>query len=184
MVRSCENRHRKVMWEQTSQGHVRIEMVRSCESKHRKVMWKQANNSVKRSRQLQCCSKRCWFEHHFDLFGRLGFLTSSSATRLSRGLVSSLNMYDNFTCRQSPPRDRAGRPWLLTQSVILFWHRPNQKRAGGQSEDRTHDLLIRSRRYREFTRFWVKGGGVVHNGAPSRTSYLYLMTDFPKRGIL
>ena len=57
--------------------------------------------------------------HFVCLFG---FLTSSSITRLYRGRVPKLAS-DNFTCCHT--RDRVGRPWLLSQPVTLYWHRPN-----------------------------------------------------------
>ena len=50
-------------------------------------------------------------------FGLFGFLTSSSTTRLYPGRVPRLT-YDNFTCCHT--RDRAGRPWLLSQPVTLY----------------------------------------------------------------
>ena len=64
------------------------------------------------------------------------YLTSSSTTRLYRGRV---------------PR--------LPQPVTLYWHRPNQKGAGGHSGNRTRDLLPRSRAlyrlsYRAPRKFW------------------------------
>ena len=51
------------------------------------------------------------------------FWTSSSATRLYRGRVPTLTS-GNFTCCHT--RDRAGRPWLLSQPVTLYWHQLNQ----------------------------------------------------------
>ena len=40
-----------------------------------------------------------------------------------RGWVPRLRS-DNCTCCHTP--DRAGRPWLLSQPVTLYWHRPNR----------------------------------------------------------
>ena len=53
----------------------------------------------------------------------VGYLTSSSTTRLYHGHVPRL-AFDNFTCCHT--RDTGGRPWLLSQLVTLYWHRPNQ----------------------------------------------------------
>ena len=71
-----------------------------------------------------------------------GFLTSSSTTRLYRGWVPRLTS-GKLTCCHT--RDRTGRRWLLSQPVILYWHRPNQYGAVGHNGDRTQDLLTRSR---------------------------------------
>ena len=53
----------------------------------------------------------------------VGFFTSWSATRLFRERVPRLTS-DNFTCCHT--RDKAWRPWLRSQPVTLYWHRPNQ----------------------------------------------------------
>ena len=53
----------------------------------------------------------------------VGFLMSSS-TAGPQDRAS-----DNFTYCHT--WDRAGRPWLLSQPVTLYWHRPNQLGAGG-----------------------------------------------------
>ena len=66
-----------------------------------------------------------------------GFLTSSSTTRLYRGWVPRLT-FDNFTCCHT--WDRAGRLWLLSQPVTLYWHRSNQWGAGSPSRDRIQEL--------------------------------------------
>ena len=87
---------------------------------------------------IDCCSlwrkeiKKYVSEHHkttacwlwyltFEVgFGWLvGFLTSSSTTRLYLGQAPR-----QLTCCHT--WDRAGRPWLLSQPVTLYWHRPNQ----------------------------------------------------------
>ena len=49
---------------------------------------------------------------------------------------------DNLTCCHT--WDSAGRPWLLSQPVTLYWHRPNQEGGGGHSGNQTRDLLTRS----------------------------------------
>ena len=72
----------------------------------------------------------------------VGFLTPLSATRLYRGRVPRLTS-DNFTCTCCHTRDKAGRPWLLSQPATLYWHRPNRLRAGGLSGNRNHDLVTR-----------------------------------------
>ena len=59
-----------------------------------------------------------------------------------RGRVPRLTS-TNFMCCHT--RDRAGRPWLLSQPVTLYWHRPNQYGAGDHSGNRTRDHLTRSR---------------------------------------
>ena len=60
---------------------------------------------------IQClCIERlrvCFFD----------FLASSSTTRLYSGQVPRLTS-DNFTCCHT--RDRAGRPWILSQPVTLY----------------------------------------------------------------
>ena len=48
----------------------------------------------------------------------------SSTTRLYLWRVTGLTS-DNFTCCHT--RDRAGRPWPLSQSVTLYGHRPNHR---------------------------------------------------------
>ena len=73
----------------------------------------------------------------------VGFLTSSSQ---QLGYIvdgPQDRASDNFTCCNT--RDRAGRPWLLSQPVTLYWHRPNQWGAGGHSGNWTRNLLTRSR---------------------------------------
>ena len=53
----------------------------------------------------------------------VGFVTTSSTPRLYCGRVLRLTS-DNFTSCHTRYRD--GRPWLLSQPVTLYWHRPNQ----------------------------------------------------------
>ena len=66
--------------------------------------------------------------HELCLFGWLvGLFTSSSTTRLYRGRVPRLTS-DNFMCCHT--RDRAGRPWLLSQPITLYWHRPQPVGSG------------------------------------------------------
>ena len=62
----------------------------------------------------------------------VGFLTSSSTSRLYVRRVPRLKS-EIFTCCYT--WDRAGRPWLLSQSVTLYWHRTNRLGAGGHSGD-------------------------------------------------
>ena len=52
----------------------------------------------------------------------VGFLTSSSRTRLYHRRVPRL-MSHNFMCCHT--QDRADRPWLLSQPVTLYRHWPN-----------------------------------------------------------
>ena len=56
------------------------------------------------------------------------FLTSSSTTRLYRVRVPRLTSV-HFTCCHT--RGRAVRPWLLSQPVTLYWHRPKELRSLG-----------------------------------------------------
>ena len=72
------------------------------------------------------------------LFCLFDFLTSSTTTRLYCGRIPRLKS-DNFICCHI--RDPAGRPWLLSQPITLYWHRPNQWEVGGHGGDGTHDLM-------------------------------------------
>ena len=66
-----------------------------------------------------------------------GFLTSSSTTRLYCGRAPRLT-YDNYKCCHT--QDRVGRPWLLSQLVKLYWHRPNQYKSKEMLTFRHGDL--------------------------------------------
>ena len=79
--------------------------------------------------QIGCLADNVW---HFrvlpyrDLFCLFGFFTSSSATRLYHQQVPRLTS-DNFMCCHT--RDGAERPWLLSNPITLYWHRPSRERA-------------------------------------------------------
>ena len=60
-----------------------------------------------------------------------GFLTSPSTARLYRGRVPRL-MSDSFTCCHT--RDRVGRPWLLSQPVIIIILTATQPLASGRPQ--------------------------------------------------
>ena len=62
----------------------------------------------------------------------VGFLKSSSATRLYRGWVPRLSS-DKFTCCHT--WDRAERPWLLSQPVTLYWHRTKPVGSGRPQQE-------------------------------------------------
>ena len=86
-----------------------------------------------------------WASHPMALgfgFCLFGFLTSSSTTSLFRGRAPRQSVWQFYVL---PQWDGAGRPWLLSQPVRLYWHRPNQYRAVGHSGNRTRDLFTRSR---------------------------------------
>ena len=70
-----------------------------------------------------------------------GFLRSSSTTRLYYGRVSRLTP-DNFTCYHT--RYTEGRPRLLSQLSHYTNTDPTSREQGGDSGDRTQDLLIKS----------------------------------------
>ena len=76
----------------------------------------------------QQAGKKDRHEWKWDLFVWLvGFLTSSSTTRLYRGRIQRLTS-DNFMCCHT--RDRAGRPWPLSQPVTDTTSRERAATAG------------------------------------------------------
>ena len=100
----------------------------------------------------KCCyddgSNSSWAQF-FTIWGRkqmealfvcmFGFVRSLPPTRLYHRRVSRLTS-DNFTCCHT--RDRAGRPWLLSQLVTLY---TLTQQAGSHFGDQTQDLLTKSR---------------------------------------
>ena len=83
--------------------------------------------------------------HTYEIIGFLclvGFLTSSSASRLSRGRALRLTCH-KFTCCHTETEWRD--PDFCLSLSLLYCHRLNQWGAGGRSLVRTHVLLTRSR---------------------------------------
>ena len=78
------------------------------------------------------------------MFCQVGFLTSSSTTRLYCRWAPRLTS-DNHKCCHT--QDRVGRPWLLSRPVTLYWHQPSPvgQGAGGRCGDRDQNLLTWSR---------------------------------------
>ena len=128
MLFSVQNRLNKCIYTPTPRSGVTINLTflvltngHWCLSKHSGQCVRFASQlfSIYTNKDHKYCKRQ---ERRIEAW-IVGFLTSSSTTWLYRGRIPRLTS-DNFTCCHT--RDRAGRPWLLSQMVTLYRHRPNK----------------------------------------------------------